>query len=175
MFGIVQFKYHHPRYPKTPLLTNRVQWYSCLERRPRTQTIVFGTVQFKHHHPRYPKTPVLPYGVRWYGCLERHPITQTICLVFCSSITTVLGIQKHLPGLWSTVVWVFGAPSQNPNNVFGIVQFKNPNPRYPKTPLLAYGVQWYGCSACHPRAQTIVFGIVQIKHFWHCADQTPPS
>ena len=37
-----------------------------------------------------------------------------------------------------------------PKQYFGIVQFKHQHPRYPKTPLLAYGVQWYGCLDCHP-------------------------
>ena len=36
IFGIAQFKHHHPRYPKTPLLANRVQKYGCLGRHPRT-------------------------------------------------------------------------------------------------------------------------------------------
>ena len=48
------FKQPDPRYPKTPLLAYGVQWYGCLGRHPRTQTILFGIVQFKHPHPRYP-------------------------------------------------------------------------------------------------------------------------
>ena len=32
--------------------------------------------------------------------------------------------NKIVAGLWSTVVGVFGAPPHNPNNVSGIVQFK---------------------------------------------------
>ena len=64
-FGTVQFKYHHPRYAKTPVLAYGVRWYGCLERHPRAQAIYFGIVQFKHHHPRYPKTPSLAYGLWW--------------------------------------------------------------------------------------------------------------
>ena len=59
IFGSVQFKHHHPRYPTTLSLANRVQWYGCLGRHPRSQAIFFGIVQFKHLHPRYSKTPLL--------------------------------------------------------------------------------------------------------------------
>ena len=55
-----------------------------------------------------------------------------------------LWTNKIVAGLWSTVVRVFGEPPHYRNNVFGIVQFKHHYPSYQKTPLLAYGVQWYG-------------------------------
>ena len=66
-FGTVQFKRHHPRYPKTPLMAYGVQWSGCLERHPRPQTIVFGIVQLQNHHPRYPKTRLLPHGYSGLG------------------------------------------------------------------------------------------------------------
>ena len=34
IFGTVQFKHHHQRNSKTPLLANGVQWCGCLERHP---------------------------------------------------------------------------------------------------------------------------------------------
>ena len=49
------------------------------------------------------------------------------------------------------MVWVFGAPTQTCTIFFGIVQFKHPHPSYPRTPLLAYGIQRYGCLGRHPR------------------------
>ena len=72
------------------------------------------------------------------------------------------------------MVWVFGAPPWNPNNVFfGIVQLKHPHPSYPKTPLMAYGIQWYGGLGRHPRIQTIFFGIVQLKQPHPSYPKTP--
>ena len=67
-------------------------------------------------------------------------------------------------GLWGTEVWVFGSPLQNTKIFFGIVQFKHPHSRYPKTSLLANRVARYGCLWRHPRTQTIFFCIVQFKH-----------
>ena len=43
------------------------------------------------------------------------------------------------------------------------MQFKQPHHRYPKTSLLAYGVQWYGCLGRHPRTQRIFFRIVHFN------------
>ena len=34
------------------------------------------------------------------------------------------------------------------------VQFKQPHHTYPKTPLLAHGVEWYVCLGHHPRTET---------------------
>ena len=60
---------------------------------------------------------------------------------------------------------VFGAPPQNPNNISSLVEVKDPHPRYPKTPLLAYArgtVVWvFGAT---PQNLNNFFGIVQFKH-----------
>ena len=45
--------------------------------------------------------------------------------------------------------------------------------RYPKTPLLAYGLQRYGCLGRHPRTQTIFLGIVHLKHHHPRCPKTP--
>ena len=67
------------------------------------------------------------------------------------------------------MVWVFGAPPQNPTIFW---QFKHPHHRYPSTPLLAYKVQSYGCLGPHPRTQT-VFGIVPFNHHHLRYSETP--
>ena len=157
--GIVQFEHPHRRYPKTALLAYRVQRYGRLGRHPSTQTF-FGSMQFKHYHHRYPKTALLASGVQRYGCLGRHPRTQTIFLALCSSNTPTIGTQKHF--CWPmgySEMGVWGATPE-PGSVFGIVQFKQPDPGYPTAPLLTYRVQSYGCLGRHPRTQTIMFGIV---------------
>ena len=53
------------------------------------------------------------------------------------------------------------------------MQFKHPHPRYPKTPLLTSGVQWYGCLERHPGTQTIFFGIVQFNQHHPRYPKTP--
>ena len=76
------------------------------------------------------------------------------------------------------MVWLFGAPAQNPKTpkpiFFGIVEFKHYHHRYPKTPLLAYEVQWYGVWGATPEpkqyssalcsSNTTIMGIQ--KHLW---------
>ena len=127
-------------------------------------------------------------NIVWHGAVQTPP-----CQVF----------RNTFAGLWSKIVGVFGAPPQNPNKFFGVVQFRQLHPRYPEAPLLAYEVQWYGWLGRHPRTQTIFFGMVQFKHphprylktfvlaygvqgywhlgrqpkniFWHCAVQKPSS
>ena len=149
LFGIVQFKHHHPWYPKTPWLAYVVQLYGCLGRRPRTQAIFWGIVQPKHHRRGYLKTRLLAYGVQKFGCLGRHPRTQTIFLALCSSNTPILGTQKHV--LWCMVcigVCVWGATPIHPHA------------SYPKTLFLADLVQ-----SATPKTHI----------FWPCAFQTPVS
>ena len=73
----------------------------------------------------------------------RHP-RQTSLLVF----------EVHWCGC-------FGRPTRTQTMVFSNVQFKPPQPRCPKTPLMAYGVQWHGWLGRHPRNQRIFIGIVQ--------------
>ena len=71
-FGILQFKDPQAKYPKTPLLASGVQWYGCLGRHPKTQTILLGIFHLKYPHPRYPKTPLqaalkctMPKNIVW--------------------------------------------------------------------------------------------------------------
>ena len=130
--GILHFKHTHPRCPKTLCLACDVEWYGCLEHHPRTHSIFFGIVQFRDIHPRYPKTPFLGCGVQWYGCLERHPRTHTIFLPLCSSKTSILDTQKHLSRV--VVCCGMGVWSATPELTafFGIVQFKDTHPGYPK-------------------------------------------
>ena len=92
--------------------------------------------------------------------------TQNLNNVFwhCAVQTPPSQVSKNnFAGVWGTVAWVFGPPPQKQDNFFGIVQLKQPHPRYPKAPLLAYGAQWYGSLERHPRTQTIFFCIVQFK------------
>ena len=95
VLGVVRFTHPNSRYPKTPLLTNRVQTYGCLGRHPRTQTIFFAPVQFKH--------PIL--GIQKHFCwpieysgkgVWGSPELKQYFLAWCSSNTPILGIQKHL-------------------------------------------------------------------------------
>ena len=96
-FGIVQFKEHHRRYPKTPLLACRVWRYGCLGRHARTQTILFGIVQFKHHTiTGTEKHLCWPVGYRCMGDRAATPEHKEYLLALCSSSTTIIGIQKPL-------------------------------------------------------------------------------
>ena len=129
LFGIMQSKHRHCRYPKIFLLVYGVQEYRWLGRRPGAQRIVFGIVHFNQSHARYPKTLLLAHGVQRYGCLGRYPRTQIFFLALCNSNTPILGIRKHFcqpmgyPGM---DVW---SATPEPHN------------RYPRTFLLVYGVQ----------------------------------
>ena len=68
-----------------------------------------------------------------------------------SANTLILGIlSKHtLCGRFGGELCALGAPRQN-DTFFCIVQCKHPNPRYPKTPFLAYDVPRYGCLGRYP-------------------------
>ena len=57
-----------------------------------------------------------------------------------------------------------GSVTPEPKQFFGVLRFKHPHPRYPKTPFLAHGAQRCGWLECHPRTHTIFFGIVRFKH-----------
>ena len=121
---------------------------------PQNPNNNFSLVQFKHPHPRYPRTPLLPYGVQWYWCLGRHPRTQTILLALCNPNTPIPGIQEDpcCPMEYSGI-GVWGATPE-PKQHFEPCAIQTPHPRYPRTPLLPYGVQWYWCLGRHPRTQT---------------------
>ena len=154
-FGVVQLKHPHPRYPKTLVLAYGVQCYWCLGRHCRTQRIFLGIAQFKHPHPRYPETPLLAHGVQWYCIFGATPEPTLLC----SSNTPMPGIQKQF--CWPMEYsgrGVWGATAEQ-TIFFGVVQFKQPHPRSPETPLLAYGVQWYRCLGRHPRSQTIFLAL----------------
>ena len=90
-----------------------------------------------------------------------HPRTQ---IIFLHCAFQTLPSKNMFTGLCGTVVSVFGAPPRKPNIFFGIVHFNQHHSRYPKTPLLANGVQRYGCLGRHPRTQTIFLGTVHFKH-----------
>ena len=64
--------------------------------------------------------------------------------------------ENTFAALWSTLVLLFGAPPRNRTNTFSLVQFKRPDPSYPKTPLLPYGVEWYWCLGRHPETEPIL-------------------
>ena len=83
-----------------------------------------------------------PTGYSRRGVWSAIPEPKHYFLALCISNTTALGIQIHLCWSMGIMVWVFGAPLQNQTMFFGIVQFKRHRPRYPKTPLLAYGLRW---------------------------------
>ena len=79
--------------------------------------------------------------------LKQHFVASSIAK------TLIPGIQKHR--FWPMVCRGMGVLG-----VFGIAGVKHPHPKYPKTPFLAYGVQWYGCLGRHNRTQTIFLAIV---------------
>ena len=56
---------------------------------------------------------------------------------------------------------------------FGILQFKHPHPGYPKKPLLAKRVLWYGCLGRYPTTQAIPFDILRFKHPHPRSSKTP--
>ena len=92
----------------------------------------------------------------------------------CAVETSQSYVSKNtFASLWGTLVWVFWAPSQNPNSIFGIVHFKHNHHRAPKTPLLACGVQGYGCLRRHPITHAILFGTVQFEHHHPRCPKTP--
>ena len=77
-------------------------------------------------------------------------------LVLYSSNTPILGIRKYL--CWPIRYRAMGVSGRHPRTrtiVFGIVQFKQPHRSCPKTPLLAYRVQWYGCFGRNPKTRAI--------------------
>ena len=104
-----------------------------------------------------------PIGYRGMGVWGAIPEPKQFFWHCAVQTPPFLGIQNTFAGLWGAVVSVFGAPPQIPNNIFGIVHFNHHHRRYPKTPLLAYGVPWYGCLERHPRTQTTFFRIVHFK------------
>ena len=166
--GIVHFKHHHPRYPKTPLQACELLSYGCLGRHPRTKQYCLAlcisntTILGIQKHLCWPM---------WYndmGVWGATPEPKQYFLAVCVSKTTIPVIQKKLcwtMGYHDMGVW--GA-TRNPQIIFsGIGHFKHHHSRYPKTPLPAYGVQWYGWLGRHPGRQTMFV--------WNCAFQTPTS
>ena len=133
-FWIAQSKHVHPRYPKTHFLAHCVQRYGCLGRQPRTQTIFFCIVHFKHTHPRYRKPHFLAHCVQRYVWTERHPRTQTMFfLALFISNTPIPGIKNTFSGPLCAEVCVYGAPPQNPNNIFWHGPFQTPSSQVSKT------------------------------------------
>ena len=129
-------------------------------------------------------TPIQPTQTEIYsqfrgrGVRVRRATAYTHCfLSLCSSHTckksyleTVswpLLVQRYASSVLAYGVQLCGCQgrqlrTQTP--FFGLMHFKHPHPRYPKTRLLDCRVQWYGCFRRHPRTQTIFFGILHFKH-----------
>ena len=63
----------------------------------------------------------------------------------------------------------WGATPEPKQTFFGLVQLNHSHHRYPRTLLLAYRVQRYGCLGRYPKTQTIVFVhyVVQFKQPHH--------
>ena len=141
--------------------------------------------------------PQNPHHMFWHGAFQ----TSAHCgpeKVFKYPKNTFSGPQ-------CAEVCVFGAPSQNPPDFFGMMRFKHPHPRYRNTPFLAHGVQRCGGLGRHPTTHTIflascvsnasIVGIQKVLYwsmvckgmgdwranpqptqfFWHGAFQTPTS
>ena len=88
---------------------------------------------------------------RGMGVCDGTPKHKQYFLALCISNTHILVIQKHL--FWPRVcrgMGVWGATPEPKHYFLSIVEFKHPHPRYPKTLLLAHGVQRYGCLGRHP-------------------------
>ena len=145
-------------------------------------------------------------GYSGRGVWSATPEPKQYFLALCSPNTTIIGIKKHL--CWTAAyigMGVRGATPDHEEYFLALCSSKHPQPRHPKTPWLAYGIQRYGCLERHPRTQTILLGIVQFKNphprhpktfaglwgtvvwvfgappqtpnsiFWHCALKTPQS
>ena len=141
MFSLVQFKHPHPRYPKTLLLPYGVKWYWCLGRHPRTQTTFLALCNSNTPIPRIQKHLCCPMEYSGIGVWGATPEPKQY-FYLCAIQTSPSQVSKStFAALCSTVVLVFGAPPQNPNTIFSLVQFKHSHPRYPKTSLLPYGVK----------------------------------
>ena len=110
----------------------------CALGAPRQRRTFFGMVHFKHLHTKYPKTLLLAYLVQWYALGAPHQ--KRTFLVWCISNTPMLGIQKHCCcDIWCRGMRAWGATPKA--HIFGMVHFKQPHTRYPKTLLLRYLVQ----------------------------------
>ena len=114
-FGIVQFKHHRPRYPKTPWGTmlwvfgappqtaSNMFWHCAVqtassEELKNTFASLWGAVVLVLGAP-----PQNTNNIFWH-CAVQWPSAEDVKNTFAS--------------LWGTMVWVFGAPPQNPNNIF---------------------------------------------------------
>ena len=95
--------------------------------------------------------------------MERHAETPHF-FALCSANTPTLGVQKHF--FWPMVCRCMGVWGATPKTkqFSSIVHYKHPHPRYSKTPFLAHGVQRYGRLGCHPRTQTLFFGMFKHHH-----------
>ena len=161
--GIAHFKHPHTRYPKPLFLADLVQRYACLERHAKNPHLL-ALCSSNSTIPGIQKHLFWPMGYSGTGVWSATPEPKQYFLALCSSNTTIPGIQKHLSWCMVCRGVCSGPHLRNQTIFFGILQFKNPHPRYLKAPLLAFGAQWYGCLGRHPRTQTIFFGIMQFKN-----------
>ena len=166
-FGIVHFKHHLPRYPAACLLAYGVQWYGCLWRHSRTETIFLALCISNTTIPGTQKHVCWPLEYCGMGVWAATPEPEQY-FWHCAFQTPPFQVpQNTFAGLWSTVVWVFGAPPQNPNNVFWHSAFQTPLSQVPKNTfagLWSTMVWVFGPPPQNPN-----------NIFCHCAFQTPPS
>ena len=90
------------------------------------------------------------------GCHWRAYTSVCPCLHECAPIHAFAPNPAELCLLIAHCSCLIGGETPEPKQYFfGIVHFKHANSRYPKTPFLVHGVQWYGWLGRHPRTQTI--------------------
>ena len=134
-FGIVPFKHTHTRYPKTMVVAYLVPRYARLGR--HTKTAHFGALCIsdrqilsiqKHCWLHIWYRGMCVWGatpkphIFWHCAFQKNPYWVS---------------ENTVAGIFGAEVCVHGATRQT-TTFFGIVHFKHPNSRHPKTLLLAY-------------------------------------
>ena len=160
-FGIVHCKRLHPRYPKTPLLAQVCRGMGAWGTTQEPKQYFLGSSNAPIVSKNTFSGPWCAEG--WvFGAPPQNPNND---FWYCP-LSIPGGIQKHLFFL-AHGVQRYGCLGRHPRTqtiFFGIVQFKSPHPRYPKTPFQTHGLQRNGCLGRHPSTQTIFFGIAHFKH-----------
>ena len=92
----VQFQQQHPRYRKKTLLGLGVQWYGCLGRHPRTETVFLDLCSSSITILSIQKDLCGPVGYSGMGGWGATPEPKQYFWELCSSNSIIRGTQKHL-------------------------------------------------------------------------------
>ena len=131
--SIVHFTHRHPRYRKTPFLAHGVCSYGGVwGASPEAKQCLLVLCNSNIPIPGTIKHLCCPKGYTALGVRGATPGAKQL-FWHCPFQTPPSQVSKNsFSGRWTAEVWVFGAPAQNPNNTFGTVRFKHPDPMYPK-------------------------------------------